>query len=104
MYFNVSEFLTSLRFHKLIIFIRNVLFSVYIGSQLSKLPRLSLAILLAPLGDRILQYTAKRLKISADEAMGVLTSLLVSLCVGIWAVIIISDATFSKTSLGTFAM
>jgi len=78
--------------------------SVYVGSQITKLPRLSLAVLLAPVGDKILRYTERKLKVTTDRALGIITTSLVGLCLGVWALIILSDATLSRTSLGTFAM
>ena len=82
----------------------NTLATVYVGSQLTKLPRLSLAVALAPLGDKLLRQAEKRLKVSTDEALSILTAFLVTLCIALWGIIILSDATFSKTILVTFAM
>jgi len=81
-----------------------VLLSVYVGSQITKLARLSLAVALAPAGDKLLNFTKRKLKVSSDGALGVLTSFLVGLCIWIWMIIILGDATFSKTTLATFAM
>ncbi len=81
-----------------------MLVSVYVGSQITKLGRISLAVALAPAGDRLLKLTKSRLKVSSDKAFGILSSILIGLCLGIWVIIILGDATFSKNSLGTFAM
>jgi len=70
----------------------NVLATAYVGSQLTKLPRLSLAVALAPLSDKLLRRAEKRLKVSTDKALSILTAFLVTLCIGIWGIIILSDA------------
>ena len=89
--------------HRFVTF-SNVLVSAYIGSQITKIPRLSLAVALAPIGDKVLNYTKQRLKVSSDKATGILTTVLIGLCLATWALIILGDATFSRTSIGTFAM
>lgn len=40
-----------------------VLAVVYVGSQITKLPRLCLAVMTAPIGDRVLKWTEERMKI-----------------------------------------
>jgi len=70
-----------------------VLSSVYVGSQRTRLSRLSLVVVLAPFTNTLLRQVESRMKLSAGKALGVLTSILVTLCIGIWGIIIISDAT-----------
>ena len=81
-----------------------VFISTYFNPRLTKLHRLVLTLVCAPLGGKALEVTQKRLKISADKAVGVISSLLVVLSIGVWTLIILSDATFSRSIVGTFAM
>lgn len=78
--------------------------STYFNPQLTKLYRFIISVLLAPFGNKALEWTQNKLKINADQAVGVISSLVVILSMGLWVLIIISDATFSKASMGTFAM
>ncbi len=78
--------------------------STYFNPQLTKLYRFIISVLLAPFGNKALEWTQNKLKINADQAVGVISSLVVILSMGLWILIIISDATFSKASMGTFAM
>lgn len=81
-----------------------VLSTVYMGSKITMLTRLSLAILLAPFGNKILQQTKRRLKVSTDLALAILTAFMITASMLLWGVIILSDAAFGKTSIGSFAM
>jgi hypothetical protein len=54
-----------------------VLATVYLGSQVTKLPRIFLAIALAPLGDRALRSTQNNLGVSENVAFGILAAILV---------------------------
>ena len=81
-----------------------VFISTYFNPQLTKVHRFSLAVLLAPLGNKALTWTQEKLKISADKAVGVISSMLVVSSMGIWGLIILGDMAFSRSSLGTFAM
>lgn len=81
-----------------------VFISTYFNPQLTKLHRFSLTVLLVPFGNRILARTQKKLKISADQAVGVISSILLVLSMGIWGLIILGDAAFSRSSIGTFTM
>jgi hypothetical protein len=79
-----------------------VLIGTYVGSQVTKLARLSLAILLAPIGDRALRSTQTKFNIDESRAFWLLTSLLIGSCLGVWASVIVGDAALS--SVGTFSM
>ena len=81
-----------------------VLSTVYMGSKITMLTRLSLAILLAPFGNKILQQAKRRLKVSTDLALAIMTAFLITTSILLWGVIILSDAAFGKTSIGSFAM
>jgi hypothetical protein len=81
-----------------------VFISTYFHPRLTKLKRLTLAVALSPVGNRALEWTQKRFKISADQAMGAISSILVASSLGIWIIMILGDVTFSQSSLGTFAM
>jgi hypothetical protein len=50
-----------------------VLGSVYVGSQVTKLPRIALAVALAPFGNRALDWLQFRLEISEGQAFAILT-------------------------------
>ncbi|GFH46043.1 hypothetical protein CTEN210_02517 [Chaetoceros tenuissimus] len=81
-----------------------VLSTVYMGSKITMLTRFSLAILLAPFGNKILQQTRRRLKVSTDLALAILTAFMITVSILLWGVMILSDAAFGKTSIGSFAM
>jgi len=73
-----------------------VIATVYIGSQITKLPRMYLAVVLAPFGDSLLRKTQDTLKVSEGAALGIVVSLLLGSCFGIWATIILGDATMAS--------
>uniref|UniRef100_A0A7S2UPK7 Uncharacterized protein n=1 Tax=Attheya septentrionalis TaxID=420275 RepID=A0A7S2UPK7_9STRA len=79
-----------------------VLIGTYVGSQVTKLARLSLAVLLAPIGDRALRSTQKKFNINESRAFWLLTTLLIGSCLGVWTSVIVGDAALS--SVGTFSM
>lgn len=78
--------------------------STYFNPQLTKFHRFAIAFLLAPLGHRALTWTQNKLKIEPDQAVGFISSLVVILSILVWGLIILGDVTFSKSSMGTFAM
>jgi len=82
-------------------FIR-VFLSAYVGSQVTKLPRLYTALMLAPMGNRTLRYVERRWNVNERTAFGTVTGLLVGGCLSIWAMLIFGDALIS--SAGTFSM
>lgn len=67
----ISSSLLNLQLKKL----GRVLATVYLGSQVTKLPRIFLAIALAPLGDRALRSTQKNLGVSENVAFGILAAI-----------------------------
>jgi hypothetical protein len=69
-----------------------VLASVYIGSQMTKLPRIALAVALAPVGDQSLEWLQNRLKVSEGTAFGILTVGLIASFVGVLAFLTIGSA------------
>lgn len=79
-----------------------VLAAAYIGSQLTKLPRLSLAVILAPVGNRALLFVKQKLRVSENSAFLIVTGVLLGSCVGVGAAVIFMDAIVS--SAGTFSM
>jgi len=80
------------------------LMSAHFGSQVTKMLRMSLAVILAPVGHKALLWTQKKLRVNPDEAVGVISSIILVLTFATWSIIILGDAAFSKSSLGTFAM
>jgi hypothetical protein len=71
---------------------------------LTKFHRLGLAILLTPLGNKALRWTQEKLKIDADGAVGVLSSIFIMLSIMFWSFLILGDITFSRASMRTFVM
>ena len=72
-----------------------VLASVYIGSQVTKLPRIALAVALAPFGNRSLVWLQNRLGVSEGTAFGILTVGLISSFFGVLAFLTIGSAVIS---------
>ncbi|KAL3944258.1 MAG: hypothetical protein SGBAC_001652 [Bacillariaceae sp.] len=54
-----------------------VLGTVYVGSQVTKLPRIALAVALAPVGNRSLDWLQKKFGVSEGTAFGMLTAALI---------------------------
>ena len=54
-----------------------VLGTVYVGSQVTKLPRIALAVALAPAGNRSLDWLQNKLGVSEGTAFGILTAALI---------------------------
>lgn len=79
-----------------------VLVSVYFGSQLTKLARLSLAVALAPVGDKVLWFAEERLNLGRDRAFNVVAVALFATCFLVWGFVVVGDAAIS--SAGTFTM
>jgi hypothetical protein len=69
-----------------------VLASVYIGSQVTKLPRIALAVALAPVGNQSLEWLQTRLEVSEGTAFGILTVGLIASFVGVLAFLTIGSA------------
>jgi hypothetical protein len=68
-----------------------VLASVYIGSQVTKLPRIALAVALAPVANQSLEWLQTRLEVSEGTAFGILTVSLISSFVGVLAFLTIGS-------------
>jgi hypothetical protein len=83
----ISSSLLSLQLKKL----GRVLATVYLGSQVTKLPRIFLAIALAPLGDRALRSTQNNLGVSENVAFGILAAILVGSFLSIIAFIMLGS-------------
>jgi len=76
-----------------------VLSAVYVGSQLTKLPRLCLAVGLTPFGDRALKYTQRKFEVQEEKAFLIVTVFLFAVCFAVWSTVIFSDAAFMNASL-----
>jgi hypothetical protein len=83
----ISSPLLSLQLKKL----GRVLATVYLGSQVTKLPRIFLAIALAPLGNRALLSTQNKLGVSENVAFGILAAILVGSFLSIIACIMLGS-------------
>mmetsp|Transcript_34585 Transcript_34585/g.70586 ORF Transcript_34585/g.70586 Transcript_34585/m.70586 type:complete len:269 (-) Transcript_34585:38-844(-) len=79
-----------------------VLLAAYVGSQVTKLPRIYLAMALAPWGDRLLRWTERRFGVGEKKAFAIVTGSLIAGCLGIWAALIFGNAMW--LSLGSFNM
>lgn len=69
-----------------------VLASVYIGSQVTKIPRIALALALAPFGNRSLEWLQTQLAVSEGTAFGILTVSLIASFVGVLAFLTVGSA------------
>jgi len=76
-----------------------VLSAVYVGSQLTKLPRLCLAVGLTPFGDRALKYAQRKFEVQEEKAFLILTVFLFAVCFAVWSTVIFSDAAFMNATL-----
>lgn len=74
-----------------------VLAAVYVGSQLTRLLRLELSLLLAPFGNRVLQLTQNKLHVSENVAFALLAGAMIGSCLGIWSIIVLGDAAMLRT-------
>jgi hypothetical protein len=73
-----------------------VLGTVYIGSQVTKLPRILLAIALAPTGEKALDIAQKRLKVSENTAFAILTVMLISTFISVLAFLTVGSTAASS--------
>jgi hypothetical protein len=74
-----------------------VLTAVYVGSQLTRLVRLKLSLVLAPFGNTVLRFTEKKLQVSENVAFALLSGAMIGSCLGIWSIIVLGDATMLRT-------
>ena len=75
---------------------------VYLGSQLTKIPRLALAVVMAPLGDKMLSWFETKFNVGSNQAFWIATGMLLGLCFSSWIGLILFDAYIS--SGGSFVM
>lgn len=68
-----------------------VLGTVYIGSQVTKLPRIALAVVLAPVGDTILIFLQEQLGVTENRAFAILTVGLIAFFIGLLAFVTIGS-------------
>ena len=73
-----------------------VLGTVYLGSQVTKLPRILLAIALAPSGEKALDVAQKRLKVSENTAFAILTVALISTFISVLAFLTVGSTAASS--------
>jgi hypothetical protein len=73
-----------------------VLGTVYIGSQVTKLPRIALAAALAPLGDKILIFLQEKFGVAENTAFAILTVGLIASFVGILALMTIGSTVLAS--------
>jgi lysophospholipase L1-like esterase len=74
-----------------------VLAAVYVGSQLTRLLRLKLSLVLAPFGNRVLRFIEKKLQVSENVAFALLAGGMIGTCLGIWSIIVLGDAAMLRT-------
>ena len=74
-----------------------VLVAAYIGSQLTRMLRLKMALVLAPFGNRALRLTQKKLRISETKAFALLSGVVVGTCLAVWSIIVLGDAALLRT-------
>jgi uncharacterized protein YqgQ len=74
-----------------------VLAAVYVGSQLTRLLRLELSLLLAPFGNRVLRLTQNKLQVSENVAFALLAGAMIGSCLGLWSIIVLGDAAMLRT-------
>jgi hypothetical protein len=70
---------------------------VYVGASLFKLPRIVVALALAPAAGRVLQFTQRKLGVSENAAFAILVALLVKTFLGTLAAVILGDSALKKT-------
>jgi len=75
-----------------------VFVAAYLGSQLTKGLRLKIALVLAPLGNRALRITSKKLQISETKAFALLSGAVVGTFLAVWSIIVLGDATVLRTA------
>lgn len=75
-----------------------VLAGAYIGSQLTRMLRLKIALVLSPFGNRALRLTQKRLRISETKAFALLSGVILGTCLAVWSIIVLGDAAVLRTA------
>ncbi|CAJ1945097.1 unnamed protein product [Cylindrotheca closterium] len=66
--------------------------TVYVGSQVTKLPRIALAVALAPVGNRSLDWLHEKLGVSEGTAFGILTAALIGSFLAVVGILIVGSA------------
>lgn len=75
-----------------------VLTGAYIGSQITRILRIKIALGLAPFGNRALRFTQKKFGVSETKAFALLSGAIVGTCFAIWTIIVLGDAAVLRTA------
>lgn len=70
--------------------------TVYLASQVTKLPRMLLALAMAPFGDRVLHLTRNKLRVSENTAFVILTGTLLGIFFALMTAIVLGDMASRK--------
>jgi hypothetical protein len=83
-----------------------VLAGVYIGSQITRLLRIKIALRLrgAPFGNRAIRYTQKKFGISETKAFAVLSGAVAGTCLAMWTIIALGDSAVLRRTAGALAV
>jgi hypothetical protein len=83
-----------------------VLAGVYIGSQITRLLRIKIALRLrgAPFGNRAIRYTQKKFGISETKAFAVLSGAVAGTCLAMWSIIALGDSAVLRRTAGALAV
>lgn len=74
-----------------------ILGKVRTRSRITQIPRWSLAVLLSPLGKKLLQRVEKRFQVSTTSAIRIVVTYLVGACMGLLSLLIMFDAILSSS-------